>query len=364
MLKSITVDLKERSYEILIGKNLINSLPDLLKNIKNISKIAIISTPPVADLYLKSIQQLIGDENKENYFLVPDGEIYKSLEQAEKIYSWLINNKFDRNCLIIGLGGGVIGDLSGFIAATYLRGVKLAHIPTTLLAQVDSSIGGKVGVNHRLGKNLIGAFYQPKFVLTDVEFIKTLDDEEFLCGLGEVVKYAFISNSELFSLIETNFDSLHKSNSQLIEKIVLTCAQYKADIVSQDERESGIRAKLNFGHTFGHALESFYGYKKLKHGQAVFLGMKCAVSVSEKLEFICSDRARTIINFIDKFKVEIPTKLSSPNIEKLINLMKHDKKVANNKLNIILIRETGDVFKYAMPDLKFIAEAFNSLNIS
>jgi len=360
-LKSITVKLKERSYKILIGKNSIDSLTDLLENIKDISKIAIISTPPVADLYLKSIQQIIGNKNNKNYFLVPDGEIYKSLDQAEKIYSWLIKNNFDRNCLIISLGGGVIGDLAGFVAATYLRGVKLTHLPTTLLAQVDSSIGGKVGVNHRFGKNLIGAFYQPEFVLSDVEFIKTLDDEEFLCGLGEVVKYALINNPELFSLIKANINELHKNNSQLIEKFVLTCAQYKADIVAQDERESGIRAMLNFGHTFGHALESFYGYKNLKHGQAVLLGMKCAVYVSEKLEFIGTNKSQTIVEFIDKFKVEIPTKLSSSDIGKLINLMKHDKKIANNKLNFILIREIGEVFKFAVPDLKLIAEAFNSL---
>lgn len=361
-MKSIKVNLKERSYNIFIGKKSVDNLKDLLNEIKDISQIAIISTPPVADLYLQTILQNISKEYKVKSYLVPDGEIYKSLDQAEKIYSWLIENNFDRQSLIIGLGGGVIGDLSGFVAATFMRGIRLVHIPTTLLAQVDSSIGGKVGVNHQLGKNLIGAFWQPEFVLINVEFLKTLNDEEFLCGMGEVVKYSLIIQSELYKMLEENIEKLNKDSTDLVEKIVLMCAKFKADIVAQDEREGGIRAILNFGHTFGHSLESFYGYKKLKHGQAVILGMKCAVNVSENLNFIGRDNAQLIYEFIDKFNVKIPSKLSEADIKKLIELMKHDKKVTTNEINFILIRKTGEVFKTVISDMKQISYAFNSLN--
>jgi len=360
-VKTIRVNLKDRSYNIYTGTGIINKLTDLLDTIQNLNQIALISTPPVADLYLNTILSLLNKYQNIKHYLVPDGEKSKSLKQAEEIYTWLIQNNFDRNSLIIGLGGGVVGDLSGFIAATFLRGVRLVHIPTTLLAQLDSSIGGKVGVNHALGKNLIGAFYQPQFVISDVNFLQTLKDEEFICGMGEVVKYALIRDPELYSLIDSNFDSLSKHNSELMEKIVSICANHKAEIVSEDELERGIRAILNFGHTFGHALESFYQYDKIKHGQAVLLGMICAVFVSQKLDFIDSEIASKIIAFIEKYNIHLPGKLSDSDVKKIVSLMQYDKKIKNGKLNFILIRDIGKVIEHTSSDVDLIIEAFKKL---
>lgn len=361
-MKQIDINLPERSYKIYVGRNSIENLPTLLKSIKNVSQIAIITTPPVAELYLDEMLNRLKEYSQVKYFIVPVGEAYKSLAQAEEIYSWLIQNNYERNSTIISFGGGVVGDLTGFVAATYLRGVNLVHIPTTLLAQVDASIGGKVGVNHKLGKNLIGAFYQPKFVLTDVNFLKSLDDKEFECGMGEVVKYALIIDPELFDLLEKNFVNINKHNTDLVEKIVTICAHHKANIVAEDEKERGKRAILNFGHTFGHALESFYGYHKLSHGQAVLMGMKCAVYTSLQLGLIKKNLAQKIFDLINQFRIKLPSKLSSMDINKLNLFMKRDKKMEMGKLNFILIRDVGNVFKYVLTDIRIVSEAFNILN--
>ena len=361
-MKTIKVNLKNNPYNIYIGQNSIKELNILIDSIKGISKIAIISNNVVGDLYLTKLKNVISDNRKTEVFVVSDGEVNKSLKQAEEIYSWLIENKFDRSSLIIAFGGGVIGDLAGFVAATYLRGIRFIQIPTTLLAQVDSSIGGKVGVNHFLGKNLIGAFHQPQFVLSDINLLKSLNNEEYICGMGEVVKYGLIGDKQLFEFIHDNISKISPDNIELNEYLALVSAQQKAVIVEQDEKEMGIRAILNFGHTFGHALEKFYKFQELKHGQAVLLGMKCAIYVSNKLNYIKSEYAKKATDLIDRFEIYLPQKLSQSNISDLLNFMQHDKKVKNEKINYVLIKDIGEVFKSEISDEKIICEAFESLN--
>ena len=235
-MQTIKVNLKNNPYNIYIGQNSIKQLNGLIESINDVSKIAIITNNIVADLYLTLLKETIYDNFKKEIFIIPDGEVNKSLKKAEEIYTWLIEKNFDRNSLIIAFGGGVIGDLAGFVASTFLRGVKLVQIPTTLLAQVDSSIGGKVGVNHFSGKNLIGAFYQPQFVVSDINFLKTLENNEYICGMGEIVKYALIGDSKLYDFIEENLNNLSRDNFRVNEKLVSVCAQQKATIVSQDEK--------------------------------------------------------------------------------------------------------------------------------
>jgi 3-dehydroquinate synthase len=361
-LHTIKVNLKINPYNIYVGQNSIKKLNDLIESINDVSKIAILTNNIVADLYLPVIKNSISDNVNKEIFIVPDGEVNKSLNKAEEIYSWLIEKNFDRNSLIIAFGGGVIGDLAGFVASTFLRGVKLVQIPTTLLAQVDSSIGGKVGVNHFLGKNLIGAFYQPQFVLSDINFLKSLDTKEYICGMGEIVKYALIGDNNLYEFIEKNLNNLSQDNFNVNEKLVSICTQQKATIVAQDEKEMGVRVILNFGHTFGHALEKFYNYKNLKHGQAVLLGMKCAVYVSRRLNYLQENNAEKIIELINRFKVKLPNALSESNISELLKYMLHDKKVKNEKINYILIKDIGEVFRSEITDENIIRKAFESLN--
>jgi 3-dehydroquinate synthase len=361
-LKTVKVQLKQNPYNIYIGHNTIQKLKDLISTLRDISKIVIITNNIVNKLHMQNLSSAISDIRETEIFVVPDGEIYKSLNQVEDVFSWMIEKKFDRSSLIIAFGGGVIGDLAGFVAATYLRGVRLIQIPTTLLAQVDSSIGGKVGVNHRLGKNLIGAFHQPLFVFADIHFLNTLSRDEYMSGMGEVVKYGLIGNKKLFGYLISNFDSLSPYNVEINEHIVQVCARQKANIVEIDEKEMGMRATLNFGHTFGHALEKYFNFKELKHGQAVLLGMKCAVFASQKLNYLRQEISDKIVKFIDKFDIHLPQKLTTSNISDLINLMQNDKKVKNNNVNFILIKNIGEVFKTEIKNENIIHDAFKKLN--
>jgi 3-dehydroquinate synthase len=359
--KKVNVSLPNRSYPIYIGQDIYPLLPDLLKGIKIGKQIAIISTPPVSSLYLDKVFEAIGLHWKVYHYDVPDGEKSKSLDMANALYTWLIGNNFERNSTIITLGGGVVGDLAGFVAATFLRGVNLIHCPTSLLAQVDSSIGGKVGINHNLGKNLIGAFYQPRLVLIDISVLKTLPQEEFICGLGEVIKYGIIKDVDLFELIDTKLEQIIKKEFSILEEIVQRCTQQKADIVEQDEKESGIRSVLNLGHTFGHALETLYDYHTLKHGQAVLLGIKCALSASQDLNIIDSKVAEKISTFIDRIGIELPLDRKIPDPNDLYSLMKTDKKVRSGRINLILIEDIGRVCQREIDDKALIINSYKSI---
>jgi 3-dehydroquinate synthase len=352
---------KSDSYNIYIGRNVYTNLPSLLREQKVNSQIAVISVPPVSRLYMQRVRDLF--DSKWQVFTrdVNDGEISKSMRVAQDLYTWLIENRFERSSTIIALGGGVVGDLAGFVAATYLRGIHLVHLPTSLLAQVDSSIGGKVGINHTLGKNLIGAFYQPKFVLTDTSVLSTLDDTEYLCGMGEVIKYGILSNNNFFQFLEENIDFILEREPELQDQIVQHCINQKAEIVSQDTYETGIRSSLNLGHSFGHALETYMLYKGLKHGQAVMLGIMCAVHASRIKRLISEGAERRITGLIKRIPVRLPERLNDRTIKDLLEIMKRDKKVAGGKINLIGIEDIGSVRKIEVTE-QILQEAFYMLN--
>jgi 3-dehydroquinate synthase len=361
IMKTITVQLKERSYQLLIGNDIYKDIKNQLLQAGLKKQLAIITTGPVSVHYLKNLLDLFGDDWKVIYYEVPDGEGSKSIEMSHTLYTWLIENKFERNSTIIALGGGVVGDLAGFIAATYLRGINLVHLPTSLLAMVDSSIGGKVGINHSLGKNLIGAFYQPKFVMIDIAKLITLPEEEFTCGLGEVIKYGLIYDKHLFTKIDDNFDNLNGNNTGLLQDIVYDCAKIKAEIVSKDERESGLRSILNFGHTFGHALEVFYQYSGLKHGQAVLLGMKCANYVANKMNLLSADDEKRINHLIDRIDIRLPGQGKSFDSKVLLSSMYRDKKVEQGSIKCILLEGIGKATSRKVDDEKLLMESFKVL---
>jgi 3-dehydroquinate synthase len=358
--EKIEVKTIESAYSVYIGQNVYKNLPQLLKTEPVNNQIAIISTPPVSDLYLSAVNSALADDWEIIHRDVADGEDSKALRVAEDLYTWLINCNFERKSTILALGGGVIGDLAGYVASTYLRGVNLAHLPTSLLAQVDSSIGGKVGVNHPLGKNLIGSFYQPRFVLTDTAVLTTLNDLEYLCGLGEVVKYAILDHQTLFGLLEKNIPAVLNRGAGLQTQIIQQCIRIKCDIVSQDMYEEGLRSHLNLGHTFGHALETFFAYRNIKHGQAILLGLRCAVTASRLLNMLSESVASRIVSLLDHFPVQIPQDLEEQTINQLYDIMRRDKKVEDGKIHIIGIRDIGVVEKVGVSE-NILLESFRSL---
>jgi 3-dehydroquinate synthase len=360
-MNKIMVELGDRSYPIYSGSGILEQLPQLLQPVAANKQVAVISSPPVAGFYLEEITRMLEPGFNVQIYSVPDGESSKSLDQIEQIYSWLISNRFERGSTVLALGGGVIGDLAGFAAASFLRGINLVHLPTSLLAQVDSSIGGKVGVNHRLGKNLIGAFYQPRFVLADHALLATLPDEEFICGMGEVVKYGAIYDPELFADIEKHVDVLHQSESKYLPGIVGRCAAIKAEVVSKDEKEGGLRAILNFGHTFGHALEAYYEYGGLKHGQAVLLGMKCAAWVSGETGLADPESVTRFNQLVDRFDVRLPKHKPYPETDALIESMRLDKKVTGGRIKFILMEEIGQIRGVFLDDMQPVRAAFDRI---
>lgn len=359
-MREIRVKLKENGYPILVGADILSLLPEKLGGIPVNRQLAIITTPPVAALYLKRVRSLFGREWEVLSIEVPDGEVSKSLKEINHVFTSLIKNHFERQSTIIALGGGVVGDMAGFVAATYLRGVNFIQVPTTLLAQVDSSIGGKVGINHVLGKNLIGAFHQPRLVLADVHFFKTLPPEEFICGMGEVLKYGILGSRPLFENLEKNIDRILDKNNDLLSEIVFDCAQIKARIVEEDEREAGIRAYLNFGHTFGHALETFYKSTSLKHGQAVLLGMRCAIWTAAQLQLLDEKSAGRMDQLIRRTGVKLPADLRM-DAGKLLAIMKRDKKVRDRRINLVLPERVGRVRVQPVTDEGLLKESFTCL---
>jgi len=278
-------------------------------------------------------------------FLVDEGEEYKSLETADKIYTYMIKNHFDRDSQVIAFGGGVIGDLAGFVAATYMRGVDFIQIPTTLLAQVDASIGGKVGVNHALGKNMIGAFYQPKIVLSDINLLHTLSRRELSNGLAEVVKYAVIRDADLFNYLEENTFLMRDINEEIMNNIVYRCAGIKADVVMEDERENDARRILNFGHTIGHAIEAAYKYTNVKHGEGVALGMIGAAYLALNRGLIDSGAITRLKNLLVAFN--LPTGknelISEIDFKKVLAFLDSDKKKKSGEFYMVLPTSIGSV---------------------
>ena len=351
MTDSLTVSLGDRSYPIIIGSQILHSLGAELKQVGFPNKVAIISNPKVDSLYGNLVfDALISEGFSVHRYNIPDGEEYKTMESLCGIYDSLIGGKFDRGCGIIALGGGVVGDMAGFAAASLLRGIPYAQVPTTLLSQVDSSVGGKTGVNHPLGKNLIGAFYQPELVLIDIHSLKTLEQREVAAGLAEVVKYGVMFDADFFSWLETHTKELTSQEPDTLISAIKTACMFKADIVAKDEREGSVRALLNYGHTFGHAVEKLAGYGQFKHGEAVAIGMVVAAKLSH-LKGLCSDDDVTrIIDLLTALK--LPVSPPAFSIDEYIDLMHRDKKVRGGQLSMVLNVGIGQAQIKVVSDLK------------
>ena len=336
-MKTINISLGERSYPIYVGQNLFDQKELLCKHLPG-KRVAIVTNKTVGKLYLEKICNLL-DEKDLIKIILPDGEVFKNQESLTLIYDQLLKNNADRKTTLIALGGGVIGDITGFASATFMRGVDFIQIPTTLLSQVDSSVGGKTGINHSLGKNLIGAFKQPKCVLTDVSFLSTLPQNELSAGMAEVIKYGLIRDYKFFVWLEANIDGLIKKSPDLLMEAIIRSCQNKSEIVEADEFESGIRAILNLGHTFGHAIESAVGYGNWLHGEAVAAGTVMSVTLSLHMGWLTEKDVVRIVAILKKSG--LPVNPPNISIEKFLDLMRRDKKTKNNDIYLVLLKKIG-----------------------
>jgi len=338
-MQTLTVGLGERSYPIHIGSNLLDNAELLQAHVPR-KRVAIVSNITVAPLYLDKLQHTLSTIGVSSIkVILPDGEGYKNAETLNQIYDELLKNRCERSTPLIALGGGVVGDMAGYAAATYLRGVPFIQIPTTLLAQVDSSVGGKTGINHPLGKNMIGAFYQPTLVLADTDTLNTLPDNELSAGLAEVIKYGLIRDLPFLDWLEKNMDKLLARDTVALQYAIARSCENKADVVAADERESGIRALLNLGHTFGHAIESGMGYGNWLHGEAVAAGTVMAADLSQRLGWISSDDVSRVRKLIERAK--LPVTAPDLSVEKYLELMGLDKKVEGGKIRFVLLKKLG-----------------------
>jgi 3-dehydroquinate synthase len=358
-MTQIPVELKDNSYPIYVGQNILGKFGVLFNEYITTKQIAIISSKNIFTLYGAQLKKSLPEGVTVIELILPDGEHVKSDKYVQELYTGLLQNKFERSSTIIALGGGVIGDLAGFVAATYLRGIHFVQVPTTLLAMVDSSIGGKTGINHPLGKNLIGAFKQPKFVFSDIAFLNTLPADEIRCGMGEVIKYAFIQDKELFTYLENNLEKALSGDLEVLSDLVDISARQKARVVAADEKESGLRMILNFGHTFGHTLEAEFGYGQIKHGEAVILGMKCALAYSKEIGLFGEAEYNRGMALLNRVPVKYDHKKIK--IENLLNHMQLDKKVSNKNIRLILLETIGSFKIKEKSDTKTIKEAFRIL---
>jgi 3-dehydroquinate synthase len=342
-MPNITVDLPQDSYAIAIAPNSLKDLGSKMKQLKLGKKVLVVSNPEIfghyGDACLESLQAA-GFVTCTH--LIPAGEEYKNLQSIEQVYDTALNNRLERSSTFVALGGGVVGDMTGFSAATWLRGVNFVQVPTSLLAIVDASVGGKTGVNHPQGKNLIGAFYQPKLVAIDPNLLKTLPPREFRAGVAEVIKYGVIWDEDLFTKLEhcDGLNSLDRIKEELLEIMITRSCQAKAEVVSQDEKESGLRAILNYGHTIAHAVESLTHYKQFVHGEAVAIGMVTAGKIAVEMELWTAEAAKRQDALIVKagLPTEIPAELA---MEDILETIKSDKKVKAGKVRFILPTAIG-----------------------
>lgn len=340
--RQIIVPLGERTYPIYVGTEMTASFAPTCQQHQIAQSVVIITDTNVAKHYLKPLEQnLLRYKFHVTSIVIPPGERQKSLTRANRIFTTMLEKGIGRKSAVIALGGGVIGDLAGFVAAVYHRGVPFIQVPTTLLSQVDSSVGGKVAVNHPLGKNMIGAFYQPTFVWTDVNCLKTLPDREISCGLGEVVKYGVIWDAELFSYLEEHLDTILRLDREAVMHVQARCCEIKSHIVAQDERETGLRMVLNFGHTIGHALEAAGQYRVLKHGEAVLLGMIAESFIAREQGLIDGSSYQRIEQLIRR--IPLSCKLSSLKPASILKAMSHDKKSVGGKKRFVLPTRIGEV---------------------
>ena len=338
-MQTVTVKLADRSYPIFIGNGLFNDV-DLVAPYLGKGRVVIITNDVVAPLYLEKVKPLFAAHQCDQIVL-PDGEAHKNLDTISHIYDKLLQDKFDRNTTLVALGGGVVGDITGFAAATFLRGVNYIQLPTTLLAQVDSSVGGKTGVNHALGKNMIGAFYQPRCVVADTTVLDTLAERDIKAELAEVLKYGLIDNVQFFHWLAANSSAIIQLDAACLIEVIKVCCVAKADIVAQDEKESGIRMLLNLGHTFGHAIETASGYGTWLHGETVAMGIVMAADLSMRLGWIdqnCAQQIRSVFEKNYGMPVVPPADIS---IKQYLDLMSSDKKAELGKIRFILLKSIG-----------------------
>jgi len=359
-MSAITINLKERSYPIHFSSDF-NSLTEKIKPFAHGKNCCIVSNPVVWPLYGEQVANAIAESDaKVSCAIIPDGEKYKNLAELEKLLNELVQQKLDRSSLLIALGGGVVGDVTGFAAASFMRGIPFIQIPTTLLAQVDSSVGGKTGVNLASGKNLVGAFYQPKMVFINHNTLATLPESECRAGYAEVIKYGIINDAKLFAELEGETKNIFNAlaagtpeKASALPEIIKRCCEIKAEVVAQDERENGIRAILNYGHTFAHAIEMLTNYKQFVHGEAVAIGMHAAAVLANKLGMCDSE----LINR-QKMLIEaagLPIKFPALEVEKVIEAFYHDKKATISGLKFVLPAKIGKVEIIKNPDLSALS---------
>lgn len=337
----LEVELGQRSYPIYIASALLQE-KTLLASVVKSRQILIVTNDTIAPLYLAAtLEWFPASQFETATVILPDGEEHKTLDGLKPIFDALLTRKFDRSCTLIALGGGVIGDMTGFAAACYQRGVSFVQIPTTLLAQVDSSVGGKTGVNHPLGKNMLGAFYQPLCVVIDTDTLKTLDDRQFYAGMAEVIKYGLINDAEFFSWLEEHTAAIVARDRGALRFLIKRCCLNKSLIVSQDEREtSGVRALLNLGHTFGHAIETGSGYGYYLHGEAVAIGLCLSAQLSSRLGWLPETAVTRIVSLLKQ--MHLPTTLPvALTPDAVLTLMEVDKKVRDGKIRLVLLRGIG-----------------------
>ena len=355
-MKKVIVNTASNRYPVFIGSNIFKELPGLIKKYSLPKRVFVILDKNVERIYGPSIKKIINGFADKKYFLVLSAsERIKSFKTLEQIFTRLYEEKFGRDTLLISIGGGTISDVAGFAASTYMRGISLIHIPTTLLSAVDSSIGGKTGINFNEAKNLIGSFYQPSFVLIDTNFLKSLPEEELISGFGEVIKYSYLTDSVLYSKLLTDYDSLLNRNLKFFDTIVYDSVKIKSAVVSEDEFEiSGLRKILNLGHTFAHAFESNSAYR-ISHGRAVIAGVVSALSISFKMGLINEKQLNYMLELPLKFKSHI--QLKKFNEKEVFRLMNYDKKNREGKIKFVLIKNFGEILIDVEADRKLITKA-------
>lgn len=343
-MKQIQVDLGVRSYPIYIGQDLMSDGETLSRYLLK-KRILIVTNETVAPLYLKQIQEMMASFGEVESVILPDGEQFKDLAHLDTIFTALLQQNYGRDSVLVALGGGVIGDMTGFAAACYQRGIDFIQIPTTLLSQVDSSVGGKTAVNHPLGKNMIGAFYQPQIVLIDTLCLHTLPAREFAAGMAEVIKYGIMWDADFFQWLEDNVTALKTLDAEALVYTISRCCEIKADVVSQDETEQGVRALLNLGHTFGHAIEAEMGYGNWLHGEAVSAGTVLAAKTAKALGLIDESIVCRIIQLLQAFDLPVSAP-ESMDFDSFIQHMRRDKKVLGGQIRLVLPTAIGraDVF--------------------
>ena len=350
-MRIVNVPLGTRSYRIQIGRGLLASLGAECKKLRLGARCAIVSDTNVARRYARAAQRSLARAGFDSFLItLPAGETAKSMKTIVAAYDRLATHRLERKSFIVALGGGVVGDVAGFLAATYLRGIAFVQVPTTLLAQVDSSVGGKVGVNLKAGKNLVGAFYQPKLVLCDLDTLKSLPPREYRAGLAEVIKYGIIRDAALFRKLERAMPGLLRREPKVLTDIIARCCEIKAEVVGKDETEGGLRAILNFGHTIGHALEAISGYGKYLHGEAISIGQVAAAELSTRLSGLPPAERNRIRALFQAAGLPVQVKLNPASRQKLFSAMRLDKKVSGGEIKFVLAHHIGKVvWGHAVP---------------